>query len=394
MRAEEVLEVSRNRMLVALASFALVLALLTAGCGQAAKTGKFKIGAILSLSGPSAPLGQSEQRSINLLKKQLGTQGIKGTPVQFIILDDESDPAKATAAANRLITQEKVCAIIGCSSTGSTLAIMPSVEKSMVPVVAMAAGTKVTQPAKKWVFSVAPGDALVIQRALMYFKDELKVQRIAVLHDSNAYGTGGVDEIKAQAPSFGITIVADESYGSADTDMTPQLTKVDSTNAQALLVWGTNPGPASIAKNMQQLGMTLPFVGSSGIANKTFIDLAGSASNGVVFPASRLILPSTIPAGSKWAKTVEDFSSAYQAEYKMPIDTFAAHGWDASKVIVDAIKSVGEDSAGIQASIQKLASYPGVDGVFTYSATNHAGLKVDSLVMVKIENGQWVQAKP
>jgi branched-chain amino acid transport system substrate-binding protein len=385
---------SRNKLVVMFAAFVVAVALLASGCGNNAKAGKFKIGAVLSLSGPAAPLGQSEQRSINLLKQQLDKTGINGTPVDFIILDDESDPAKATTAANRLITQEKVCAIIGCSSTGSTMAITPGVEKAMIPVVAMAAGTKVTQPAKKWVFSVAPGDALVVQRALMYFKDEMKVQRIAVLHDSNAYGTGGADEVKAQAPKYNITIVANESYGSADTDMTAQLTKIAATNAQAILVWGTNPGPASVAKNMQQLGMKLPYVGSSGIANKTFIQLAGTAANGVVFPASRLILPATIPAGSKWAKTVTDFSATYKTAYKMDIDTFAAHGWDASNVIVNAIKVVGEDSAKIQAQIQALASYPGADGVFTYSASNHAGLKVDALVMVKVENGQWVEAKP
>ena len=193
------MQMSRKKLIVVPAAIALAVALLAAGCGNTAKVGKFKIGGILSLSGPSAPLGQSEQRSINLLKQQLGKGGINGTPVDFIIIDDESDPAKATTAANRLITQEKVCAIIGCSSTGSTLAIMPAVEKAMIPVVAMAAGTKVTQPPKEWVFSVAPGDALVVQRALMYFKDEIKVQRIAILHDSNAYGTGGADEVMAQA---------------------------------------------------------------------------------------------------------------------------------------------------------------------------------------------------
>ena len=176
--------------------------------------------------------------------------------------------------------------------------------------------------------------------------------------------------------------------------MTAQLTKIAATNAQALLVWGTNPGPASVAKNVQQLGMKLPFVGSSGIANKTFIQLAGSAANGVVFAASKLILPSTIPSGSQWSAAVNSFSAAYKAAYNMDIDTFAAHGWDSSNMIVNAIKSVGEDSAKIQAQIQSLTNYPGVDGVFTYSTANHAGLKVDALVMVKIENGQWVEATP
>lgn len=385
----------RKPIVIVIAAVLVFTAAMLAGCGQAAKAGKFKIGVILSLSGPAAPLGQSEQRSINLLKQQLDKAGgINGTPVEFLIQDDESDPSKANIAANKLIDQEKVCAIVGCSTTGSTLAIMPTAEKQMIPVIAMAAGTQVTQPARKWVFSVAPSDGLVVQRVLLYFKNEIKVKNIAVLHDSNAYGTGGADQVKAQAPKYGISIVANESYGSADTDMTAQLTKIAQTPAQVIMVWGTNPGPASIAKNMQQLNIALPFVGSSGIANQKFIELAGTASNGVVFAASRLILPSTIPAGSKWADAVESFSSAFKQEYKTNIDTFAAHGWDSSNMAVNAIKAVGEDSAKIQARVQGLKNYAGVDGVFTYSATDHAGLKVDALVMVKIENGQWVEAKP
>ena len=387
---------SRSKSLVTVMAIALVVAgALVAGCGRTAKQGKFKIGVILSLSGPSAPLGQSEQRSINLLSQQLKKQGgINGTPVEFLVLDDESDPSKANIAASKLIEQEKVCAILGCSSTGSTLAIIPTAEKQMIPVIAMAAGTQVTHPPRKWVFSVAPSDALVVQRVLMYFKNDLKVRDIAILHDSNAYGTGGADQVKVQAPRYGINIVASETYGSADTDMTAQLTKIAQTDAQALLVWGTNPGPASIARNMQQLGITIPFVGSSGIANKNFIELAGSAANGVVFAASRLILPATIPAGSKWSDSVNGFSTAYQQAYKMSIDTFAAHGWDSSNMVVNAIKAVGEDSAKIQSQVQALKDYAGVDGVFTYSASDHAGLKVDALVMVKIVNGQWQEAAP
>lgn len=386
---------SKNKLVLLFSVFIFTAACLTAGCGgKTAKAGKFKIGVIVSLSGTAAPLGQSEKRSIELLGKQLGEKGIDGTPVEFLIEDDESDPAKANIAANKLINQEKVCAIVGCSTTGSTLAIASTIEKASIPLVAMAAGTKVTDPVKKWIFSVAPGDSLVIQRVMIYFKDELKIKKFAILHDANAYGTGGADEVKAQAPKYNLSITANESYGSADTDMTAQLSKIQQTEAEAILVWGTNPGPASIARNMQQLGIKVPFVGSSGIASQKFIDLAGPAAEGATFPASRLILPSTIPAGSEWEKTVTRFNQEYKSAYNMNIDTFAAHGWDASNIVVNAIRKVGEEPDAIRLEIQNLKEWPGADGVFTYSATDHAGLKVDALVMVKVENGKWAQARP
>ena len=133
-----------------------------------------------------------------------------------------------------------------------------------------------------------------MQRALDYISKNLKVTKIAVLHDENAFGSSGDAEIAKQAPAMGLEIVASESYKTADTDMTAQLTKIKGANPEVLIVWGTNPGPALAAKNMKQLGMTIPYVGSHGIANKTFIELAGDAAEGVVFPAGRLLVPSSI----------------------------------------------------------------------------------------------------
>lgn len=386
---------SKRRHRAALATVAICLVLAAClplpGCGAGGPS-VYKVGVIVSLSGPAAPLGLSEQRSINLLSRQIAAKGgIDGRKVEFLIQDDESDPQKANLAMARLVDQEKVPVVIGCSTSGSTLAIAPTAEMKNIPVVAMAAGTTLTRPVRKYLFSVAPSDSLVVSRVLDYFKINMKVGRIAILHDANAYGTGGANEVVGSAPAYGMQVVANESYGSADTDMTVQLTRIEATSAEAILVWGTNPGPAIIARNMRQLGIRIPFVGSSGIANKTFIELAGDAANGVVFAASKLILPQTI-TDEGWSEAVKEFSEAYRKEYGVVIDTFAAHGWDAANMVANALEAVGADPAGILGHIQGLKRYPGVDGVFTYSAKDHAGLKVDALVMVRIENGDWTEA--
>lgn len=370
----------------------LAVTLLAAGCGGGGKANVYKVGAILSLSGPAAPLGQSEQRSITLLQEKLDAAGgIDGGKVVFLIEDDESDPLKATQALNKLQSQEGAVAIIGSSTTGASLAMAPEAQKRQLPLISMAAGTKLTQPVQEWLFSVAPGDALVMRKVLLYFRDDLKVENVAVLHDSNAYGTGGAEEFKAASSRYGISVVASESYGSADTDMTPQLTKIAGTSAQAILVWGTNPGPASIAKNMQQLNIKIPFVGSSGIANKKFIELAGPGAEGVVFPASRIILPETID-DKAWSEAVTGLADEYKNKYNMEMDTFAAHGWDAANIIVDAIREAGSDPAAIRDAIEKTSKFAGADGVFTYTAKDHAGLELDALVMVRIAGGEWTPA--
>lgn len=379
---------------VLLVSLLLAGVLSGLGCGE--ETGDIEIGAVLSLSGPAAPLGEPEERSLELYEEQINKDGgINGRQVKFIIEDDESEPTKAATAITKLINQEGVCAVIGSSTSGATLAMSPIAEKQEVPLVCCAANTSITQPVKKYVFRTPPTDSMAIEKVLGYLSDTLKVTRIAILHDANAFGTGGADELTEKAPEYDIEVVISESYGSNDTNMVGQLTKIQQTDAEALVVWGTNPGPASIAKNMQELGMTLPYVASHGIANKKFVELAGDAANGVVFPAGRCILPSSIPEGSEWRKAVDDFSAAYKEMFDKDIDTFAAHGYDAALIIGNAIDEGGTtDPIKLRDQIEKTKDLVGIDGVYTYSPDDHDGLSVDDLVMIKIENGEWVQAVP
>jgi branched-chain amino acid transport system substrate-binding protein len=377
----------------------VALSLVALGCGDSGGDEVYKIGAVLSLSGPAAPLGQPEQRSLMLLEEQINADGgIDGHQVSFIIEDDESEPAKANTAVTKLINQDEVAAIVGGSTTGSTLAMAEVTGKSQVPQVCCAGGTKVTQPVKEYVYRTPPSDAMAIEKLLTYLEDELKVTKIAVLHDANAYGTGGADELEGKCADYGIEILARESYGSTDTNMIGQLTKIQGTEAEAIVVWGTNPGPASIAKNMKELNMTIPMLASHGIANKKFIELAGEAANGVTFPGGRLLIPDSIPEGSEWRKAVDDFSKLYKDEYDMDIDTFAAHGWDAGLIITDAMKEAGTDREKLNQAIQNTKGLVGIDGTYTYSAKDHDGLSVDDMIMIIVENGEWtfhgVEAKP
>lgn len=392
-----VLNKSVIKVLVLATCLMVAVSLSAIGCGQQkVDTSKevYKIGAVLSLSGPAAPLGQPEQRALMLLQDNLNSgAGVNGHKVEFIFEDDESQPEKAKAAITKLINQEKVVAVIGSSTTGATLAMAPAAQSSKVALVCCAAGTKITQPVVSYVFRTPPTDSMAIAKVLDYLKNTLKVKKIAILHDSNAFGTGGADELSQKAQGSGIEVVSRESYGSTDTDMTAQLTKIKGTPAQAIVVWGTNPGPASIAKNMQQLGMTIPYIGSHGIANKKFIELAGPAANGVVFPAGKLLIPSSITEGSDWRIAVDKFAKEYKAKYNMEVDTFAAHGYDAGLLITDAMKTAGNDPVKLRDQIELTKGVVGIDGVFTYSPTNHDGLKTSDLIMIEINNGAWTEAK-
>jgi branched-chain amino acid transport system substrate-binding protein len=246
----------------------------TTAAGAVAPTGDpVVVGAIVSATGPGAALGEQERNTLQMMEKLINSQGgVLGRPLKIVIEDDKSDPKEAVTAANRLIDQEKAVALIAATISSSTLAVKEIAASKSIPQMAMAAANDITGKAPmEWIWRTPPKDALAVARALTYVTDTLKVKKIAILHDENAFGSSGAAEIEQSAPGLGLEIVAKESYKTNDTDLTAQLTKIKGANPEALIVWGTNPGPALAAKNMKQLSMSIPYIGSHGIANRAFI---------------------------------------------------------------------------------------------------------------------------
>ncbi len=185
--------------------------------------------------------------------------GVLGRPLEIVIEDDKSDPKEAVTAANRLIDQEKAVALIAATGSASTLAVKAITAEKGLPQMAMAAANDITDKAPmEWIWRTPQKDAMAAGRALTYISETLKVKKIAVLHDENAFGSSGAAEIAETAADYGLEIVATESYKTDDTDLTAQLTKIKGESPEVLIVWGTNPGPALAAKNMKQLGMDDP----------------------------------------------------------------------------------------------------------------------------------------
>jgi branched-chain amino acid transport system substrate-binding protein len=160
-----------------------------------------------------------------------------------------------------------------------------------------------------------------------------------------------------------------------------------------VVVWGTNPMPAKAAQTMKQLGMTQPYIGSHGIANMKFIELAGDSANGVIFPAGKILIPASITNAAQ-KKAVDKFIKDYKAAYNNEVpNTFAGHAYDAIYILTGALAKSGSDKTKLRAEIEKTKGFAGPDGIYTYGAKNHDGLKTTDLVMIKIENGKWAQAK-
>lgn len=388
-------------VLLALALSVMVLAGCTTTTEKKKETPKtpFKIGAILSVTGPNAPLGDPEKKTLEMLVEAYNkAAGANGQKVELTIEDDESDPAKAVAAANKLIKQDKVSAIIGGTGTPSSMAIKPIVNQNKIPWIALAAGNAITVDAnnkvEKWIFRAPAKNSVAADAALNYIEKTLKAKKIAILYDSNPFGQDGFSQIQKEAPKKGMTIVASEKYETTATDVTTQLTNIKNASPDVVIVWGTNPVPAQAAQTMKQLGMTMPYVGSHGIANKKFIELGGADADGVVFPSGKITFPESIKAGSEQRKVVDNFIKDYKAKYNNEVpNTFAGHAWDAFNILVSAMAKAGSNNEKLRSEIEKTKNFAGPDGIYNYKSTDHDGLKASDMIIIKIEGGKWTLLK-
>ncbi len=378
-----------NRSLISLL-FAAVTMLFSANAFAAAP---IKIGALFAITGPAAFLGEPERNSAKMVIDEINRAGgVKGRKLELVAYDTAGDATKAVQLATRLIKDDKVVAIIGPSTTGETMAVIPVAERGQVPLISCSAGSKITDPVKKWVFKTAQNDSLAVGRIFDYLQKH-KLHNVSILTVSDGFGASGREQLKAQASKFGIKIVSDDTYGPKDTDMTAQLTKIRGSHAQAVICWGTNPGPAVIAKNVRQLGIKTPVFMSHGVSSKKFIELAGDAAEGIMLPSGKVVVADQLSNSDQQKKSLLSFVKDYQNHYKTEGDHFGGHAWDAVMLIKSAVEKGADSPQAIRDNLEKTKGFAGIGGIFNYSAQDHAGLGKDAFVLVEVKNRDWVIVK-
>ena len=384
-------------MAVLSAALAVSLAIFIGGCGtkKSSNSGSIKVGAIVSLTGQYAALGQPEKNTLDMeVQKINAAGGINGKQIQLFVQDDATDDATAVAAASKMINQDKVVAIIGPTGSSATMAIRGDINRAGIPEISMAAATPITNPVDKLVFATAWPNSVVVPFDFDYMKKQ-GITKIGVITDTGGFGADGLAVIKVAAPKMGMTVVNSETFNPGDTDMTAQLTKIKNTDAQAVLLWTAGPEATIIAKEMQDLGMKIPLYGSHGNANLQFIQGAGAAANGVRFPAGKILVPAAYGKGTAAYKQATAFIAAYQAAYGTAPTTFAGHAFDAIHILADAAQTLNGNvtPAALRDAIEQTKGYVGISGDFTFSPTDHNGMTPKALVMYEIVNGKWTLAK-
>jgi branched-chain amino acid transport system substrate-binding protein len=197
------------------------------------------------------------------------------------------------------------------------------------------------------------------------------------------------------AGKHGIEIVADETYGAGDTDMTAQLAKIRNTpGVQAVLNAGFGQGPAIVTRNYRQLGIAAPLYQSHGVASKQFIALAGDAAEGVRLPAAALLVAESLPDSDPQKKVVAGYKQAYEARFRQDVSTFGGHAYDGLMLVVEAMKKAGgTDKAKVRDALESIRGYMGTAGVVNMSAQDHMGLDLGAFRMLEVRKGDWTLVK-
>jgi branched-chain amino acid transport system substrate-binding protein len=353
---------------------------------------EIRIGSSLSVTGPASFLGDPELKTLEMLVEQINAEGgINGEEVRLIHYDDAGDANRARTFATRLVEDDEVVAVIGGSTTGTTMAMVPVFEEEEIPFISLAGAVVIIDPVKEYVFKTPHTDRMACEKI---FEDIQKrgFTKVGMLSGTGGFGQSMRQQCLEVVGDYGIEIVADETYGDDDADMTPQLTRIRNTEGvEAVVVPGFGQGPAIVTRNYAQLGIDLPLYQSHGVASDAFIELAGEAAEGVRLPGTALLIADILPEGDPQREVVQAYKAAYEARYGQEPSTFAGYAYDAFQLLVNAIREAGStDPNAIRDALEATSGYVGVTGEFNMSPEDHMGLDLSAFRMLEIRDGEWV----
>ena len=374
-----------KKLVIAITGFIMIFAI-------SMSASNIKIGAIVAATGPASFIGDPELKTLKLYVKKINDNGgVNGQKIELVYYDTGANPRKAVSFAKRLIHQDRVVAIIGPSTTGETMAIIPFVQRAKIPLLSMGGGIPIIKPVKKYVFKIVATDRMACKKIMAHMKKK-GITKIGMISGSGGFGKSMRKQCKDVAPNYGIKILADETYGKKDADMTSQLIKIKNTKGiQAVLNPGFGQGPAIVTKNYRQLKIPYPLYESHGVASKKYIEIAGKAAEGVIVVAPPVVVADKLSDDNPLKKVCMAYTKEYKNAYHTDIASFGGHAYDSLYAIVDAIKREhSTDPKKIRDGFETLRNFVGIDGIVNMSPKDHLGLDTKTgLVLLKVKNGDW-----
>ena len=357
------------------------------------------VGVTVSATGPAASLGIPEKNTFALMPTS-----IAGQKVNYIVLDDASDTTKAVTNTKKLISEDKVDAIIGSTITPNSLAMVDVVAEAETPMIAMAASARIIEPMdakKRWVFKTPQNDG---QMAVAIADHMLKsgVKTVAFIGFSDAYGEGWWSEFNKATEARKIKVVASERYNRSDQSVTGQVLKVMAAAPDAVLIAGSGTPAATPQVGLKEKGYKGAIYQTHGVANNDFLRVGGKDVEGTWLPAGPVLVAAQLPDSNGLKKSALEYITKYESAYGAgSVSTFGAHAWDAGLLLAHAVPvalkkgkpGTKEFRAALRDALEATKELHGAHGVFNMTASDHLGFDQRAAVMVKIENGKWKVAQ-
>jgi branched-chain amino acid transport system substrate-binding protein len=361
-----------------------------AGCNSSNTSGDkdsdvIKIGANLELSGGVASYGQSIEEGIQLALEEINKEGIDGKKIELVKFDNKSDAAEATSGTTKLISQDKVVAIIGAATSTNTLAQVQIAQKNKIPLLTPT-GTNPTVTLKDgvlndFVFRTCFIDPFQGTVAANFAAKDLKAKNAAIIIDSSSdYAKGLAAAFQDAFEENGGKVVKEEAYVAKDTDFNAILTNIKSANPDFIFLPGYYEEVGLIIKQARALGLDVPFMGGDGWDSPKLVEIAGND------PLNNTFITNHYSSGDSDPK-VQDFVKAFEAKYngKSP-DAFNALGYDSLYFLADAIKRAGSaDPEKIQKALEETDGLQLVSGTMKLDK-NHDPVK--SAVILEYKGGK------
>ena len=351
-----------------------------------------RVGSVLSVTGPAAFLGEDMKAGLQLAVDEINAAGgIGGRNIAWTFYDAESQTQKAISATRRLISQDRVEVILsGGNMSGIALAIAPLAEASKIPFISSEGALSIVTPVaeRRFVFKSTVDDSDVLERIADYF-DKKKIKKVALLADSSGFGQGAVAQMKTVGPKRGLDVVY-ESFGPADTDMMPQLTRIRDSGAEAIVCWTVTPAGVVFLKQAQQLGLdSKPLIHSYGFVSADYMKLAGDAANSLLLASLKLPVGDQLPDSDPLKAGILKLFRNYSARFGRPPSLYAAESYDAALLAQQALSKVGGDPAKLPEGLESIRNFAGISGVFDFSADRHSGLSKRDIVLVNWRDGRF-----
>jgi branched-chain amino acid transport system substrate-binding protein len=372
----------------------LPLAGLLLGMGVA--RAEIRIGVIASSTGPTAAVGIPQKNTVALLPGEIG-----GQKIEYIVLDDASDPTSAVTNVRKLLAEHKVDALIGPTTTPAALAILDFVAEAKTPLVTTVGSSAVIQPMddkKKWVFKTTQNDDL-IATAVLANMTASGIRSVGFIGFNDPYGENWYKVFAPMAEQAGIRMVASERFNRTDPSVTGPVLKLISARPDAVFIAATG-GPAVLPQaGLQEKGYKGRIYQTHGVATNDFIRLGGKVVEGTLMAGGPMLVAADLPAGNPIKAVAEGYVKAYESKYGAgSMSTFGANTYDAGLLLQKAIPQAlakarpgsAEFRAALRDALEQSREVVGAQGVFNMSPQNHNGMDQRARVMMTVKNGKWV----